>query len=117
MEKSVNTQSVNTKNINIQNVNIKEKLKMYFDLSNDIETLDEQRKIIKEDLEIVLTQSGVDSLSTSLGSISYVHRNYTSIDKIFIESILTIEQKEKAYTQKESKFIKITKSKKESDQK
>jgi len=45
MEKSVNTQSVNTKNINIQNVNIKEKLKMYFDLSNDIETLDEQRKI------------------------------------------------------------------------
>jgi hypothetical protein len=91
--------------------NIKKKLETYFQVSNDIEKLEEYKTKLKQELEDDLRISGVNSLTTSLGTISYVSRNYKTLDKNFIESILTDEQKQKAYTEKESKFIKITKAK------
>jgi len=92
----------------METINIQEKLKTYFDICNDIKTMEEAKESIRIELEKHLKDSGVDTLKTSVGSISYVTTHRETLDKKFIESILTEEQKKLAYKTSESKYIKIT---------
>ncbi len=89
-------------------INIQEKLKTYFDLCNDIKKLEEVKEVIRRELEMHLKNSGIDSVKTSVGSITYVESIRDSFNKEFILSVLTDEQKKEAITQKESRYIKIT---------
>jgi hypothetical protein len=89
-------------------INIQEKLKIYFDICNDIKTLEDAKTEIRLDLENYLKKSGVDSVKTTVGSVSYVNKNYETIDKVLLESFLNEQQREKVFIKKESKYIKIT---------
>lgn len=92
----------------METINIQNKLKIYFNICNDIKILEEAKENLRVELEKHLKESGVDSLKTSVGSVSYVNTIRETLDKKFIESILTEEQKLQAYKKTESKYIKIT---------
>lgn len=94
-----------------QEIDIHEKLKFYFVLVNDIEYLENKKEQIRKELQGTLKKLGVDKLKTDLGTISYVTTYRESLDKGFIDSILTADQKLLAYKKTESKYIKITKNK------
>ncbi len=92
-------------------IDVHDKLRFYFDLVKDIEFLEAKKEIIRKELQDILYKSGTDKLKTDLGTISYVTTLRESLDKGFIDSILTPEQKLLAYKKVESKYIKITRNK------
>ncbi len=92
-------------------IDVHDKLRFYFDLVKDIEFLEAKKEIIRKELQDILYKSGTDKLKTDLGTISYVTTLRESLDKGFIDSILTPEQRLLAYKKVESKYIKITRNK------
>jgi len=91
---------------------INEKLKTYFDLKKDIDSLTEIKDAIRKELESHLKTEGIDSLKTGLGTISYVKKEYESLDKNKIKEFLDEEQLKQIITLKESAYIKISEAKK-----
>jgi phosphosulfolactate synthase (CoM biosynthesis protein A) len=84
-------------------------LEKYFEITEMISKLDEEKEIIREDLLRKIKELGVDKLEVENGLISLVTTEKKLINKQFIESILTKEQMNQAYKVTNSQYIKITK--------
>jgi hypothetical protein len=91
--------------------NIQEKLKFYFSLVEDIKALEEKKEDVRKELQETLRSEGLDKIRTDIGTISYVTTLRETLDKNFIDSILTPDERLLAYKRAESKYIKITPSK------
>lgn len=87
--------------------NINDKMKMYLDLKNDISALTEQQQIIRKEIEEYFRSQGIDSLKTDLGSVSYISKEYESINKELFNKMLSDEIKEQLIEKKSSKYIAI----------
>ena len=90
-------------------------LKRYFEICGDIEVLENVKKKIREELEAYLIETGADTIKTSVGSVIYVNSFRETMDKKFVESVLTEEQRKQAFVVKESKYIKIVPVKEKGD--
>jgi hypothetical protein len=88
-------------------LNINEKMKMYLDLKKDIETLTETQQAIRKEIEEYFKEQGIDNLRTDLGSITYISKEYETIDKEMFNKLLSEEIKQQIVTKKESKYITI----------
>ncbi|NCD06663.1 MAG: hypothetical protein EOL97_11115 [Spirochaetia bacterium] len=91
----------------MEQININDKMKMYLDLKKDIDTLTEQQQVIRKEIEEYFKVQGIDNLRTDLGSISYVSKEYESINKEMFNKLLSEEIKQQIMTKKESKYIAI----------
>jgi hypothetical protein len=90
-----------------EEIKINEKMKMYLDLKKDIKTLTETQQLIRKEIEEYFKEQGIDNLRTDLGSITYVSKEYESIDKEMFNKLLTEEIKQQIVIKKESKYITI----------
>jgi phosphosulfolactate synthase (CoM biosynthesis protein A) len=84
-------------------------LEKYFEITEMISKLDEEKEIIREDLLRKIKELGVDKLEVENGLISLVTAEKKLINKQFIESVLTKEQMNQAYKVTNNQYIKITK--------